>query len=416
MTKNINLEFALSHKCLNPQKQQLVYLMLQFKQPKVDCAAKRKPLNVSFVVDRSGSMEGAKLDYTKQAVAFALRHLEPVDVVSLVAFDDEIKLAISAEPAQDKDLMIQAVKKLQSGGCTNLSGGLLKGVSEVKKNLSKEYINRVVLLTDGLANQGITDPKQLVKKVQAIKNQHISVSAMGVGADFAEDLLVEMAEAGSGNFYFIANPDQIPEIFRQELEGLLSITGQNLELAVTPAHQVKLQAVLGYQPSWGSTAKFNLPDIYHGDIKTVLLEPLVTPQQKGTLPLVSINFKYDNVLAELATVNYEVSVDLEVTEEPALLENGLNIQVIKEVEMFRTAEAKEVAVRLADEGKFEEASEVLRCCQNKLEQLSPLAYDSEVLEEIARLQQDTVIFEAQNFTAMDRKQMKYQSYLTRNKR
>jgi Ca-activated chloride channel family protein len=120
-------------------------------------------------------MSGAKLDYTRRAVKFTLEHLEAEDIVSIVTFDNEVNVLVPAQKVDHKDQAIQALSRVRAGGMTNLSGGLFKGASLVRENLSENRINRVVLLTDGLANVGITDPQELVSRVRGLKSKGISV-------------------------------------------------------------------------------------------------------------------------------------------------------------------------------------------------------------------------------------------------
>ena len=240
MNEKVKLNLSVSHKYLRPDSLQKVYVMLQIVQPKVELEKNRMPVNVSFVLDRSGSMSGDKLSFTKKAVTFALEHLDSEDTVSVVTFDDEVDILVPVQKAVNKDQMAILVKSIRPGGCTNLSGGLFKGAGLVRENFKKEQVNRVLLLTDGLANAGVTEPDQIVTKVKGLAENNVSVSTLGVGDDFQEDLLVDIAEAGEGNFYYIASPDNLPNIFRQELQGLLSITGQNLELRIQPVPRVEL--------------------------------------------------------------------------------------------------------------------------------------------------------------------------------
>lgn len=176
------------------------------------------------------------------------------------------------------------------GGSTNLSGGMLLGLREVRLAYKKEQINRVLLLTDGMANVGVTDHSQLIEKAREMAAGGVSLSTFGLGEDFEEDLLMAMAEAGSGNFYYIQSPDQIPGIFQQELSGLLSTVAQNLTVRVKPGQGVALSGVLGYPFTTGDGVTINLPDIYSGESKIILIELVISPQQEGS-QLLCINIK-----------------------------------------------------------------------------------------------------------------------------
>jgi Ca-activated chloride channel homolog len=413
---NIKIHLSTDQKYLQANAVQTVYLMFQAVQPKIPLDTGRLPVNASFVLDRSGSMSGSKLAYTKQAVQFALSHLEEEDTASVVVFDDQVDLLVPAARVINKDQIAQFINRLQTGGSTNLSGGLLEGANQVQLNLCAEQVNRVLLLTDGMANCGVTDPARLTEMAGGLRNKGISVSTLGVGAHFQEDLLVDMAEAGDGNFYFISSPDKIPEIFKEELQGLLSVTGQNPELVLRSENGVEVTAVLGYKPQWGDAVLVKLPDIYNGDTKTVLVELQVKAGSPGMMPLLHIGFRYFDVTASLASVKYDVALSLEVSADAHALADKVDLKVVKEIEIFRAAQVKEEAIREADRGNYERA----RCILNEQEKILQAVYDAtgddELLEEVQQLKLNMSYMESDNYSAINRKMMKNASYQGRKKR
>jgi len=361
-------------------------------------------------------MSGDKLSFTKKAVVFALNHLDSEDTVSIVTFDDEVNTLVSPQKAVHKDQMALMVKSIRPGGSTNLSGGLFKGAGLVRDNYRKEQVKRVLLLTDGLANVGVTEPEKIVAKVKGLAENNVSVSTLGVGDDFQEDLLVDIAEAGKGSFYYIASPDNLPEIFRQELQGLLSITGQNLELGIRPAQGVEVLRILGYEPQWGDEVKISLPDIYSGETKTVLVELGVKGGSIGKQNLGTVRFKYDDVLDGLASVDFEINMNIEVSDEESLLESTLDLKVIQEVEIFETAQIKEEAISRADSGDFQGARDLLESQKEKLNGIYSLTKDPEVLKEISEQELNYQLMAKESYTSNLRKSMKQSNYNTRRKR
>lgn len=410
------LHLATSQQYLLENELSLFYLMLQIKQSKIELEGERLPLNVSFVLDRSGSMSGSKMAYTLEAVHFALSHLDQEDIVSVVAFDERIELPVPATKAENTDYLKQLLQGIDARGTTNLSGGLLEGAEQVKKGYSAERVNRVVLLTDGLANQGITDHGQLVSMVKSLSDAGISVSTLGVGEDFQEDLLVDMAEAGNGNFYFIASPDNIPDIFKEELHGLLSVTGQNPQVTIYPADNVQVRAVLGYEPSWGDSVTIRLPDLYNGDTKTVLAEMQALAGPAGMMPVAKVHFQYHDVANELARVSYDLDLSLEVTGNLEKLEKGADLKVNKEVAIFKAAQAREDAFKDADQGDFKTSRRKLDEQTENLRSLFEQSGDEELLYQLRELENDRLYMDEQEYTPMSRKEMKARSYQSRRKR
>jgi Ca-activated chloride channel homolog len=411
------LHLSTSEKYLPVDQPSVIHLMMQIKQPSVELGADRRPINTAFVLDRSGSMQGPKLTYAKEAVKFAVKNLEPVDTVALVIFDDIIEVLVPATPAEHKDQIISLINNVQAGGSTNLSGGLFAGVEEVRKNFDREKINRVVILTDGLANVGITDHDRLKEMVRDICTSGIVVTTMGVGHDFDEDLLVDLAEAGNGNFYYIDSPEKLPAIFEQELSGLLSVTGQNPTLTIKPAAGIHLNAVFGYQPEpVTGGVMIRLPDIYSGDTKTVLAELQIKPLKAGLQPVVAIEFKYTDVTAELAAVSISVELSIEATNDPGLLTSSADLQVKKEVELFRAAEAREESMRLADQGDYDASQQVLFQAKQNIKNLNADMKDNELFAEMSMLDVEAENLRPDSYTPANRKAMKDASFQRRKKR
>ena len=416
MADRIQVDTALNKNYLLPGSSQTVYLMVRLKAPEHE-TGNRTAQNLGFVIDRSGSMRGEKLSNTKKAVSFAVGHLTGSDHVSVVAFDDRVATVLRSTRAENKDLIKAAVNHLGHGGTTNLSGGMLAGFREVKQEARPGQTNRVLLLTDGWANEGITDHGELVKKAGELLSGGVTLSTFGLGDGFEEDLLIRMAEAGGGNFYFIESPDTIPQIFQQELAGLLSITAQNIQLKYTPAHGVVSAVVLGYPPEISAgTITVSLPDIYSGEEKVVLFQLNISPQEAGSFHLGSLALEYADVRDHLAMVSVNVDIKLRVTANPEAEGPVENFEVTKQVELYRAAEAREEAVKLADQGDYEAGRQKLR---ESLDQVSFMAVkfgDEDLMAEAGELRENLNQFSDAAYDAVARKKMVFQSYMNKRGR
>jgi Ca-activated chloride channel family protein len=182
---------------------------------------KHIPLNISIVIDRSGSMAGDKINNAKKAAKYIVDQLSPEDYLSIVIYDGSVDVLQYATPVLNKYSIKSKIDGITDRGSTNLMGGALEGYAQVKRYYNASFINRVLLLSDGLANQGITDPNQIQQLVrQKNKLEGISISTFGVGRDYNEDLMTSMAETGTGNYYFIDNAKEIAGIFKKELNNL----------------------------------------------------------------------------------------------------------------------------------------------------------------------------------------------------
>jgi len=205
--------------------------------------------------------------------------LEPSDILSLVVYDDKVDTIIPPQAVTDKTALKKAIRRVRAGGLTNLSGGWLQGCEYVKEQLDSQKINRVLLLTDGLANVGISDPQILTTTASQKAEEGIITTTLGFGEGFNEDLLIAMARAASGNFYFIQSIDEAIEVFSIELDSLRTVVGQNLVTTLELAPGVELIDTLSLalvsQNSAGQSV-IGLGELYEGEDKLLGLRA-ITP-------------------------------------------------------------------------------------------------------------------------------------------
>jgi Ca-activated chloride channel homolog len=194
----------------------------------------RLPVNLAFVLDRSGSMSGAKIAHAREAVLHGLRSLRPEDRFAVVAYDDIVDLVVPttlATPEARRDAE-RLVSRIQPRGSTNLHAGWLRGCEQVAGHLSSDAVGRCLLLTDGLANCGLTSDVEMVAQCATWRERRVATTAFGVGDDFDEVLLRRMADAGGGHFEFIESAGQIPDFVASEVGEALAITVREAVLVV----------------------------------------------------------------------------------------------------------------------------------------------------------------------------------------
>jgi Ca-activated chloride channel family protein len=220
------------------------YLMVTLTAPEAQASAgqARPPANVAIVLDRSGSMEGDKLALAKEAARGALGLLKRTDTFSLVVYDNEVDVLVPAAPVLPESLQaaLRRLDRIEARGSTALHEGWRQGAALVAKRLAEEAVGKCLLLTDGLANQGLTDPAAIAHECAEACGRRVVTSTFGVGSDFDERLLDGMATKGGGNFYFVENARQIPGFLQADLSETLEVVARDVrvEVAVPPGVQV----------------------------------------------------------------------------------------------------------------------------------------------------------------------------------
>jgi secreted protein with Ig-like and vWFA domain len=232
-----------------------------------------RPVNLSLVIDASGSMASEnKLTVVKAALHTLVSNLRPSDTVSIVSFDDTARVVFPAGPLGNGVSFRRAIEGIQSGGGTNIDAGLMLGYEEALRNFKSNITNRVVLLTDGIANKGERDPRKIANNSSGFNERGIDLSTIGVGHDLDNDLLRTLAKRGRGLYHFVADPTDVAKVFALEAQSLLSAVARYVRVEVTSDSANGLDRVFGYEPRLnGERVSLNLDDLNSGATQVVLL-------------------------------------------------------------------------------------------------------------------------------------------------
>jgi Mg-chelatase subunit ChlD len=232
-----------------------------------------RPVNLALVIDKSGSMaEADKISRVKSALLALVSQLRDTDTLSIVVFDTEAQVLLPARSLADRGYVRRLIRDIAPGGSTNIHEGLMLGYQEARKNYRKDATNRVILLTDGIANRGEINPEKIAQDSLRFNDQGIDLSTIGVGQDLNKDLLRELAKSGRGLFHFVADAEDIEKVFIKEVQSLVSPVAYepNVDVAYDPA--LELEQVYGYEPQLRkSGVKIKLDNMNHGLTQVVLL-------------------------------------------------------------------------------------------------------------------------------------------------
>lgn len=209
----------------------------------------RTPMNLCLVIDRSGSMEGPPLEYAKAACSYVVDLLAPDDVLSIVTFEEIVDLLMPPQRVTDRQLVKDGIQRIVPGNTTNLHGGISLAMQQLLQTAEPSRATRMIVLSDGDPTAGIKDFGSLTAFASEVKSRGITITFLGFGPDYNEELLAAMAKRAGGNYYFIPRPELLPEIFRAELEKLMTVAARNLTLNLKLARWVSLRSSHGQEGS-----------------------------------------------------------------------------------------------------------------------------------------------------------------------
>ncbi len=384
--------------------------------PKAPRADKRPPVNLTIVLDRSGSMSGQKIAKAKEAAIEALRRLGPQDIFSLVTYDTRIETVVPAQSAAHSEWIEGRIRSISTGGNTAIFAGVCQGASEIRKNMGERYIHRILLLSDGLANTGPTSPEELGRLGAALRKEGISVTTIGVGTDYNEDLMTLLAQNSDGNTYFVESSADLPRIFGRELGDVLSVVASKVTIEVEFPEGVRPLRIIGRDGRVGAqTVEVSLNQLYGGQEKYALIEvELPASAENEVRTVANARCRYQDMIANrpASSKGHTVVRFSRKTEE---IERSVNVAVVKEVIMNEVAVAQEAAVVAADKKDYDQAAETLRKNALLVADFADKYNDAELKEEARNIQvQSDEIGTQQALPSSGRKMMKTRSFYISN--
>lgn len=359
---SLNFSFAPHNSMYMPGKKDTQFVYTRIIADKINLQQNmRIPLNLCVVLDRSGSMAGDKLKYVKMATEFLAKNLLPSDYISLVIYDSEVETLLKPTKVENKDQIINIINKISDRGATNLCGGLTTGYSLIKSNYKSGFVNRVLLLSDGEVNTGIIDPvtiNNFARNANIVDG--ITTSTFGVGIDFNENLMMGIAESGAGNYYYIQNPDQIPDIFKKELNGLQTVVAQNAKIQVTLPSGIKVLKVYGYdnQSSTSDKIEILLRDISSEDEKSFLFSYIIDSSFNGELQFTA-SYTFDDAINGNQGKQLSQNISIQPVYNSEVLISGINKDIVAQYAIYHSNWIMMEAMRMVDKGKYIEANQIL---------------------------------------------------------
>ena len=367
------------------------YLKIDLQGAQMD-GTQRPPLNVALVIDRSGSMAGVKLQQAKQAVAMVLRTLRPDDQVTIVAYDSSVQVIAKPTRAVDPEILISRVAGIQAGHTTNLYDGVYKGAELLETQRDAEHVNRLVLLSDGLANCGRTSVFDMRRLGEKLAGKGVSITTIGLGTGYDPGTLTALAESSEGNHFFARRAEDLKEGFGLEFTRGLAVVASDVTIRVRLHPRVRLGQVLNAQPSLiaGQEIQVQRTQLYGNHTAFLLLELKMPPGEDGQelelaqvrVDFVKLSTGTSESVGSRARVEYSDDRDDVRDSEQA----DVMVAVAGVLGNRRAQEAR----RLYEAGRLDEARREFSAASQYLDK-NGRRYHSSQLQDLARLNQQMAL-------------------------
>jgi len=374
----------------------------------------RPRLNIALVLDKSGSMaEARKIEFVRDAAHRLVDQLQSGDRFALVTYDDRVDVPIPSEAFEDRGFAHRVIDGIRPGGATNLGGGLAEGFRQVRRRFDPEGLNRVLLLSDGLANRGVTAPDELSRSAAAEGESGVSVTTFGVGSEFNEDLLSGLAESGRGTYYYIDRAQRIPEMLAREFSTLQSVYASDVEITIEVHAEIVIHEILGYRfHREGNRYVVNLGSLPAGERRRVMCRVAPPRWARGSHRVGQVVVSY-RLPGEARPLSSSQELRLNWLEDRREVSREMNRDITERSSIFQANAARQKAAAMVDKGDVAGAQQVLSESKAKLE-AAPVQSESvrkEISESAGYGSAIAAPMAAEEQSAVQ-KDIKYRSYKT----
>ncbi|MCP4174075.1 MAG: VWA domain-containing protein [Fuerstiella sp.] len=360
-THQVRLDVSPVYSVLKSGQKQTTWIRVGLAGFKLESDRRRAGVNLAIVMDKSGSMQGEKIKRAREAAIDAIKLLSPDDIVSIITYDSTVNVLVPSTKLTDKQAVITAINGIASGGNTALFAGVSKGAAEVRKFLDRERVNRVILLSDGLANVGPSSPGELGSLGKSLIKENISVSTLGLGLGYNEDLMVQLAGASGGNHLFIEDASELVDIFRREFDDVLSVVAQEVDVRISIPKGIRPVRVLGNDADInGQDIVTRLAQIYSEQDKYVIVEVELAAAETGSnLKLATVSVTYANMKTHESD-KLSGGVRTSFSDNDKKVAASLNHKAMADVVALFSSEQNKLATKFLDEGDLMKCRQILK--------------------------------------------------------
>ncbi|MGH6814717.1 MAG: vWA domain-containing protein [Hyphomicrobiaceae bacterium] len=357
----VEIDARLGQRILKERTTQRVYIRIGLKGARSERAETRTPVNVALVIDRSGSMAGDKIVKAREAAMMAIDRLSPRDIASVVIFDDRIDVLVPATRVTDHGMFKDRIARgVTARGSTAIYSAVEEGARELRKFKASDRVNRVILMSDGLANVGPSRPVDFAELGRRLGSEGIAVTTIGLGRDYNEDLMARLAGASDGNHAYARTGSDLVEFFNREFDDVLSVSAQDIEIIIETRAGIRVLRSLGRDAEiLPDRARMQLNQVYSSGEHSLQFEMEIPAEvASGEIELARVKVSYSaggtggrhtvetTVRARFSTNDEEVRRSID----PIVIEPILELGA-------RSRSAR--AIELRDQGKLDEARKEL---------------------------------------------------------
>lgn len=323
--------------------------------------SRRIPVNLGIVVDRSGSMQDEnKIGKAREGAVMALGRLGESDIGSVVAFNHDVDVLLPARHVSDHEAVNRAIERLEADGNTALYAGTEEGIRQVSKYLDKDYVNRLILISDGIANVGPSSPDEVAELGRKAARKGIAITTIGLGLGYNEDLMTRLAYASDGSHAFVERSEDLVEILNKELGDVLSVVAQDIIIRIDCHGGFKPTRVIGREAEIrDGEVVLHLNQLYGKQQKYAVLELDVPEGAKaGDLSVADVEVTYTGVGGG-SRATEKAHVSARITDRAEDEQASLNKDVMGDISTQLANEVHEKAVQLRDKGDVDAAKQLL---------------------------------------------------------
>uniref|UniRef100_UPI0040577354 vWA domain-containing protein n=2 Tax=Candidatus Electrothrix sp. TaxID=2170559 RepID=UPI0040577354 len=348
---------------------------------------KRLPLNLALVIDVSGSMRDEnKLTYVKQAAISLVNRLRPEDRLSIISYSNEARVVLPSSLVKMEQEARWLIQSLRADGGTNLGAGLIEGYHQLREFTSPRTISRVLLLSDGKANVGITSSAELSRMVLQEADAGISLSSFGVGLDFNEDLMAAISESGRGMYYFIDRPESMQKILAKEFNSVERLVAADIQVTITLDPHLRIEQVFAntYEVR-GNTVSVRFGDLAAGERRRMQVR--FQPRQRGVGSLnnaARVQVSYSTP-GDGGTGSLSQHIGLAYVKSREAVNEKRKKEIAERSAVFEASLARKEAAMAFDRGEKKRADSILDKVKNKIKGLA--GSNRRVQQEVAEMEE-----------------------------